>query len=94
MKDLMDKATAAMANGQYVEAEAFAKRAQEVDPNEVAAVIIQWKAKAERRMKTEVANRDAKENGVVTAFQEVDRPSSWTPRSRSTGSSTPRTSAT
>ncbi len=75
MKDLMDKATTAMANGQFVEAEAYAKRAQEVDPNEVAAVIIQWKAKAERRLKTEVDNRDAKEDAVVRTFQEVDRAS-------------------
>jgi hypothetical protein len=79
LKDLMGKATTAMANGQYTEAEAFAKRAQEVDPNEVAAVIIQWKAKAERRMKTEIANRDAKENGTVVAFQEVDRSSAMDP---------------
>ena len=40
MKELMDKAQAAMADGKYVEAEAFAKRAQEIDPNEVAAVIL------------------------------------------------------
>ena len=38
MKDMMDKAMAAYAEGKYVEAEAFAKRAMEIDPNEVAAV--------------------------------------------------------
>ena len=73
MKDLMDQAMKAMADGKYVEAEAFAKRAAEVDPNEVAAVIIQWKAKAQRRMEAEIKNRDDKEEAVVTAFQEVDK---------------------
>src|SRR5262249_13175317 len=53
----------------------FARKAQEVDPNDVTATIVMWKAKAERRMKTEIENRDAKENGALTAFQEVDRAS-------------------
>ena len=62
-----------MAEGKYYEAEAFAKRAQEVDPDEVTAVIIAWKAKAEGRMKTNIDIRNAMENGVNTAFTEVDR---------------------
>jgi type II secretory pathway component GspD/PulD (secretin) len=72
MKELMDKATKAMADGQYVEAEAYAKRAQEVDPNEVAATIIAWKARAERRFNRDLDIRAQKEEGAVTAFQEVD----------------------
>ncbi len=72
MKTWMDKAQTALANGQYVEAEAYAKRAQEIDPNEVAAVIIAWKAKAQRRVETEIKNRDDKEDGAVRTFQLVD----------------------
>ena len=61
MKEMMDQATKAMAEGEYVEAEAFAKKAQEIDPNEVAAAIIAFKAKMERRYKTDLENRDLKE---------------------------------
>ncbi len=72
MKELMDKAQAFMSEGKYVEAEAMAKRAQEVDPEEPAAIILAWKAKVERRVKRDIENRDAKENGVIEAFQGVD----------------------
>jgi type II secretory pathway component GspD/PulD (secretin)/tetratricopeptide (TPR) repeat protein len=72
MKELMDKAQAFMSEGKYVEAEAMAKRAQEIDPEEPAAIILAWKAKVERRVKRDVENRDAKEDGVVGTFQNVD----------------------
>ena len=68
----MDKATTAYAEGKYVECEAFAKRAMEVDPNELAASMLVFKAKTERRFKHDMQNRDDKEEGVVTAFQGVD----------------------
>ena len=63
MKDLMDKAMTAYAEGKYVEGEAFAKRAMEVDPNELAASMLVFKAKTERRFKTDLQNQDAKEEG-------------------------------
>ena len=72
MKDLMDKAITAYAEGNYVECEAFAKRAMEVDPNELAASMLVFKAKTERRFKQDLQNRNDKEEGVVTAFQGVD----------------------
>ncbi|MDE2508133.1 MAG: type II secretory pathway, component PulD, partial [Planctomycetota bacterium] len=72
MKELMDKATDAMASGKYAEAEAFAKRAQEVDPNEVAAVILAWKARAERHYKKDLEIRDAKSEGALVAFQAAE----------------------
>jgi type II secretory pathway component GspD/PulD (secretin) len=72
MKDLLDKAQAAYAEGKYVDAERFAKMAQEIDPNEVAAPILAFKARAQRRWDVEVKNRDAKENGVVMTFQDID----------------------
>ena len=72
MKELMDKAMTAYAEGNYVECEAFAKRAMEVDPNELAASMLVFKAKTERRFKQDLKNKNDKEEGVVTAFQEVD----------------------
>ena len=72
MKDLMDKATSAYAEGKYDECETFAKRAMEVDPNELAASMLVYKAKTERRFKQDLQNKNDKEEGVVTAFQGVD----------------------
>jgi type II secretory pathway component GspD/PulD (secretin) len=72
MKELMDKATAAYAEGNLMEAEAYAKRAAEVDPNEVAAIMMVFKAKTERRYKQDLETRAAKEQGATTAFQEID----------------------
>ena len=72
MKDLMDKATTAYAEGKYVECETFAKRAMEVDPNELAASMLVFKAKTERRFKQDLQNRSDKEEGVVQTFQGVD----------------------
>ena len=82
--------------GKYAEAEAFAKRRQEIDPNEVAAVILVFKAKTERRYKTETwRTKTAKEEGVVRTLPGGRRGRrSPTPRSSSTGSSSPRTSRT
>ena len=57
MKDLMDKAMTAYAEGKYVESEALAKRAMEVDPNELAASMLVYKAKAERRFKQDQQNQ-------------------------------------
>ena len=73
--ELMDKATSAMAVGNYVDAEAFAKRAMEIDPNELAASMLVFKAKMERRYKQDLENRNNKEEAVVQTFQEVDRAS-------------------
>ena len=59
MKELMDKATTAYAAGNYVECEAYAKQAMEVDPNELAASMLVFKAKTERRYKQDLENRSA-----------------------------------
>ena len=40
----MEKAQAAYAEGKYADCEAYAKRAVEVDPNEVAATMLVFKA--------------------------------------------------
>ena len=73
MKELMDKATTAYAEGNYVECESFAKRAMEIDPNELAASMLLYKTKMERRYKQDLENRNDKEEAVVQAFQGVDR---------------------
>ncbi len=72
LKVFMDKATTALAEERYDEAEVWAKKAQEVDPSEVAAIIVSYKAKMERRYKTDRSNRAESENAAVTVFQEVD----------------------
>src|SRR5262249_54192224 len=72
MKELMDKAQAAYAAGNYIEAESFAKRASEVDPNEVAATMLVFKSRTERRFKQDLETRAAKDAGAATAWQEVD----------------------
>ena len=86
MKELMDKATTAYAEGNYIEGEAFAKRAMEVDPNELAASMLVFKAKTERHYKQDLQNKNDKEEGVVTA----SRKSTWRPsptRKSSSGTS-------
>ncbi len=79
MKELMDKAMTAYAEGKYIECEALAKRAMEVDPNELAASMLVYKAKAERRFRTDKQNTADKEEGNVTAFQAVDQASIMDP---------------
>ena len=65
VKEYMDKATAAYAESKYVECETYAKKAMEIDPNELAASILAFKAKMERRYKTDVQIRPTRKNGVV-----------------------------
>ncbi len=79
MKDLMDKAMTAYAEGKYIECEALAKRAMEVDPNELAASILVYKAKTERRFKLDKQNIADKEDGIARAFQDVDMTSIMDP---------------
>ncbi len=72
MKELMGEAEKAMASGDYDKAELFAKRAQEVDPNDVTPGIVAWKAKMENRMRREKDIRDRQEHGVVGEFLDID----------------------
>ncbi len=73
MKELMDKATSAYAEGNFLECEAFAKRAMEIDPNELAASMLVWKAKTERHYKQDLENRANKEDAVAQMYQGVDK---------------------
>jgi len=71
-KELFEKAQAAYSDEDFYKAEAYAKQAMEIDPTEVAAPMMVFKSKAERRYKQDKATKDAKEDAVVTALQEVD----------------------
>ena len=53
LKDLMDKANTAYSEGKYIECEGLAKQAMEVDPDELAASMLAYKAKIEQRYKVE-----------------------------------------
>src|SRR5262249_5531547 len=75
MKEFMDQAQAAYAAGKYVECETYAKKAMEGDPTELAASMLAFKARMERRFKTDVQIRNEKEEGVVAALQAVDKAS-------------------
>ena len=72
VKEYMDKAMAAYAESKYVECETYAKKAMEVDPGELAASTLAFKAKMERRYKTDVQIRSDKEDAVSRTLQEVD----------------------
>ncbi len=72
LKEFMEKAQSAYAEGKYAECEAYAKRAVEVDPNELAATMLVFKARTERHYKQDLEIRSAKDEGAATAFQEVD----------------------
>ena len=95
MKELMDKAQAAYAEGNYVEAEAYAKRATEIDPNEVAAIDARLQGQDRAPLQARPGEPAPTRR---TASSRPSRKSTWrrspTPRSSSTASSTPRTSRT
>ena len=74
VKDLMDKAMAATTpRASTSSARPTAKRAMEIDPNELTASMLAFKARMERRFKADSQIRDAKEDGVVGTLQDVDR---------------------
>ncbi|WP_406699819.1 type II secretory pathway, component PulD [Singulisphaera sp. Ch08] len=72
MEELMSKATTAMAEGRYQEANKFATMAQEIDPNEVSATILAWKANVQRHYKKDLENKAAKEDAALDTLQMVD----------------------
>lgn len=72
MKQFMDKAMAAQAEGDWVEAEKFAKLAAEVDPNEIAATALATKARIMRHYERDKQIRSDAEESRLNAWQEVD----------------------
>ena len=73
IKKLMDQAVEANAKGQYAKAEELARRAVEIDPNEIAATIMVTKANMQRHYETDKRNKAEKEEGFLEAMQTVDR---------------------
>ena len=73
IKELMDKASKAEAEGNYAKAEELARRAVEIDPNNIAATIMVTKTNLQRHYETSVRDRKDKEEGFLTAMHEVDR---------------------
>ena len=70
---LMTKAETAMTNGEFDVAEKCYGQAAEIDPNLVAARAGRYVAQARRYYKADLTTKALKEDGVVGAFQEVDR---------------------
>lgn len=62
-----------MRERRFAEAELLAKRAQELDPDNVAVIVMVEKAKFVRALQEDNAIRDAKEQGWNMAMQDVDR---------------------
>ena len=73
MKELMDKAQAAYAEGKYVEAEAFAKRAAGGRPQRGGRHDARLQGQDGAPLQARPGNpRRPRKKGAVTAFQEVD----------------------
>ncbi len=64
---LWDKALTAYKEGKYIECEALARRAMELDPEELAHSMLAYKAKAERRL-TEDKQRRVEKHAETEAF--------------------------
>ncbi len=64
IKDLMDKATKANAEGNYAKAEELARRAVEIDPNEVAATIMVTKANMQRHYENVQPRQEGQGRGL------------------------------
>ena len=70
---LMKQAEAAYANQNLAEAEMLAKRAQAIDPNELAPGMLVYKANLERHYKQSVSDKKAKDESVLAMLHDVDK---------------------
>ncbi len=82
---LMTQAQEAYANGKLAEAETLAKRAQEIDPNEVGPQMLVYKANIERHYTQSVDDKKAKEESFLGQMHEVDRAAIVDPQLMSRG---------
>ncbi|MBX6316317.1 MAG: type II secretory pathway, component PulD, partial [Isosphaeraceae bacterium] len=73
--ELMQKAQQAMSENRFEDAELLARKANAIDPNEVAAVALMNVANVRRHYERDKELRTLKNEGALTAFQEVDRAS-------------------
>ncbi|HEX8199402.1 MAG TPA: type II secretory pathway, component PulD, partial [Isosphaeraceae bacterium] len=72
VKQLMEKAQAAMAEGKFAEAEGYAKQAQEIAPNEVAPGALATVARVRRHYELDKRIRSDKEDSYLNDLQAVD----------------------
>jgi type II secretory pathway component GspD/PulD (secretin)/tetratricopeptide (TPR) repeat protein len=68
---LMEEAQEAEAQGDYAEAEQKAKRAAEIDPNNVAATALATVSRIKRHYERDKEIQDGAEESALTAFQDV-----------------------
>jgi len=73
IKDLMTKAEEEQSKGNWARCEEYAKRAQEIDPNEIAPGLLAYKANLQRHYDTSVRDKKDKEEGFLGALHDVDR---------------------
>jgi len=73
IKDLMEKAEKAQSEGNWAKAEEFARRAQEIDPNEIAPGLLAYKANLQRHYETYKRDQKDKEDGFQEAMHDVDK---------------------
>ncbi|MEO6809983.1 MAG: type II secretory pathway, component PulD, partial [Isosphaeraceae bacterium] len=69
---LMEKARDAMNQGRYEDAEISAKKAGEIDPDNVAAVAFVTLARTKRHYETALRNRDGQNESNLMAWEDVD----------------------
>ena len=72
VKEFMDKATSAYAESKYVECETYAKKAMEIDPNELAASILAYKAKMNAATRRTTRSWPTRKTASSRTLQEVD----------------------
>jgi type II secretory pathway component GspD/PulD (secretin)/tetratricopeptide (TPR) repeat protein len=70
--DLMKKAEQAQSDANWAKAEELARRAAEIDPNNVAATILAYKANLQRHYETYNRDKREKEEGFLEAMHGVD----------------------
>jgi type II secretory pathway component GspD/PulD (secretin) len=75
LKELLDKANEFASQGEYAQAENCARKAAEIDPNNIAATAMISKFKYTRRMEADIDIRNQKDESAVVALQEADRAS-------------------
>ncbi len=70
---LMTEATKAQSEGNWAKAEELARRAQEIDPNEIAPGLLAYKANLQRHYETYTRDKKDKEEGFLGAIHDVDK---------------------
>jgi general secretion pathway protein D len=73
LAELVDQFNKLTEEQRYEEAEVIAKRAEQLAPHELVVQVMKTKAKIQRAWAEEMRIKEAKEDGVVAALDDVDR---------------------